>query len=63
MSYNCGCVRVNQFMESAKAQPILEKVSKPGMFLRIQGKMTFDRYDNEMVLQPQAIMAGELPVR
>ncbi len=63
MTDNTGSVRVNQFMESAKAQPILEKVSKPGMFLRIQGKMTFDRYDNEMVLQPQAIMAGELPVR
>ena len=25
--------------------------------------MTFDRYDNEMVMQPQAIMAGKKPVR
>ncbi len=57
-----GSVRVNQFMESAKARPILEHV-KVGMYLRIQGRMSFDRYDNEMVLQPQAIMAGKAPVR
>ena len=62
MTDNTSSVRVNQFMENAKAQPILQNV-KPGMFLRIQGKMSFDRYDNEMVLQPQAIMVGKMPAR
>ncbi|MCI8526183.1 MAG: PolC-type DNA polymerase III [Oscillospiraceae bacterium] len=63
MTDNTSSVRVSQFMESAKAKPILERIAKPGAFLRVQGKMNFDRYDNEMVLQPQAIMAGEAPAR
>ena len=45
-------VRINQFMEAAKAKPIIDNV-QPGMWLRVQGKMSFDRYDNEMVLQPR----------
>ena len=47
-------VRVNQFMEAAKAKPIIDNV-QAGMWLRVQGKMSFDRYDNEMVLQPTAM--------
>ena len=50
-------------MEADKAAPILEKISKPGAWLRIQGKMTFDRYENENVLQPQSIMVGKKKVR
>ena len=42
-------VRINQFMENDKAKPILSGIS-PGMWVKIQGKMTFDRYDNEMVM-------------
>ncbi len=57
-----GSVRINQFMEDAKAKPILEGI-KPGMWVKIQGKMTFDRYDNETVMQPQAIMVGKKPQR
>ena len=59
--YN-GSVRVNQFMEAEKAKPILDGVKK-GMWLRVLGKMSYDRYDNENVLQPQAIVAGEKPKR
>ena len=55
-------VRVNQFMEAAKAKPIIENV-QPGMWLRVQGKMSFDRYDNEMVLQPNAMEKIEAPKR
>ena len=58
-----GSVRINQFMEADKAAPILEKIKKPGAWLRIQGKMNFDRYENENVLQPQAIMVGKKRVR
>jgi len=54
-----GSVRISQFMEGAKARPILERVAAPGAWLRVQGRMSFDRYDNEMVLQPQAIMVGK----
>ena len=55
-------VRVNQFMEAAKAKPIIDNV-QPGMWLRVQGKMSFDRYDNEMVLQPAAMEKIEAPKR
>ena len=55
-------VRVNQFMEPAKAKPIIDNV-QPGMWLRVQGKMSFDRYDNEMVLQPNAMEKIEAPKR
>ena len=55
-------VRVNQFMEAAKAKPIIDTV-QPGMWLRVQGKMSFDRYDNEMVLQPNAMEKIEAPKR
>lgn len=55
-------VRVNQFMEAAKAKPIIDNV-QPGMWLRVQGKMSFDRYDNEMVLQPNAMEKIEAPKR
>ncbi len=57
-----GSVRVSQFMESAKAKPILSGVEL-GMWVRIQGKMTFDRYDNEMVMQPNAIQKISAPRR
>ena len=55
-------VRVNQFMEADKAKPILENV-QVGMWVRIQGKMTFDRYDNEMVMQPNSIQKLKAPKR
>ncbi len=57
-----GSVRVNQFMEADKAKPILDGVKK-GMWLRVMGRMNYDRYDNENVLQPQAIVEGDKPVR
>ena len=52
-------VRVNQFMEADKAAPILERITKPGAWLRVQGKMTVNRFDNEMVMQPISIMVGK----
>lgn len=63
MTDQTSSVRINQFMENAKAKPILDAIAKPGMWVRVQGKMTYDRYDNEMVLQPQSIMAGKKPAR
>ena len=58
-----GSVRVNQFMEADKAAPVLDMIKKPGAWLRIQGKMTQDRYENENVLQPKAIMLAKKKVR
>ncbi len=63
MTDRTNSIRVSQFMEADKAKPILERIPKPGVWLRVQGKMVLDRYDNEMVLQPMGIMVGTKPVR
>ena len=62
MTDNYGSVRVNRFMESNEAKPILENV-KPGAVLKVQGKLTINKFDNEMVLQPYAMMPGTMPKR
>ena len=62
MTDNHGSVRVNRFMESGEAKPILENV-KEGSVLRVQGKLMVNNFDNEMVLKPYAIMPGSLPKR
>ena len=62
MTDNTGSVRINRFMENEEAKPILDKV-KVGSVLKVQGRMTVNKFDNETVLQPTAIMPGELPKR
>ena len=57
---NTGSVRVKRFMENNEAKPVLEHVSV-GTVLRIQGKMTIDKFDNEMVLNPYSMMSGSMP--
>ena len=59
---NTGSVRVKRFMENNEAKPVLEHVSV-GTVLRIQGKMTIDKFDNEMVLNPYSMMSGSMPKR
>ena len=59
---NRGSVRVNRFMEAGEAKPILENV-KVGSVLRVQGKLTVNNFDNELVLKPYGIMNGSLPKR
>ncbi len=62
MTDNSGSVRVNRFLESGEAKPILENV-KAGSVLKVQGKLTVNKFDNETVLQPTAIMPGTMPKR
>ena len=57
-----GSVRVNQYMENAKAKPILDGISK-GMWVRVAGKISFSRFENDIVLQPYAIKAGKKPAQ
>ena len=59
---NTNSVRVSKFMEANEAKPILENV-KPGVVLQVQGKLTEDRFDNEMVLRPYAMQPGSMPKR
>ncbi len=62
MTDNHGSVRINRFMENSEAKPILENV-KVGSVLRVQGKLTLNQFDNEMVLKPYAMMPGAMEKR
>ncbi len=62
MTDNTNSIRISRFMEANEAKPILENV-KLGSVLRVQGKLMEDRFENEMVLKPYAMMPGSLPKR
>ena len=62
MTDNTGSVRVKRFLEDREAKPIIENV-KEGSVLRVQGKITVDKFDNEMVLNPYSMMPGFMPKR
>ena len=62
MTDNTGSVRINRFMENSEAKPILEGI-KEGSVIKVQGKLTVNNFDNEMVLKPNAIMPGSMPKR
>ena len=53
-----GSIRVNRFMDGEEAKPIIRDL-KEGMHIRIQGSLTINRYEGEMVLEPNAI--AEVP--
>ena len=57
-----GSVRVKSFMENNKAKPLLDQVSV-GSVLKIRGDLSIDKYDNELVMKPYAIMPGTMPKR
>ena len=59
---NTNSIRVSRFLEAKEAKPIIENVT-PGAVLCVQGKLIEDRFENEMVLKPYAIMPGTMPKR
>ena len=59
---NTNSVRISRFLEAKEAKPIIENV-KIGSILRIQGKLTEDRFENDMVFKPFAMMPGSMPKR
>ena len=62
MTDNYGSVRINRFLEAKEAQPILDNV-KIGSILKVQGRLELNRYDNELVLKPFAMMPGVMEKR
>ena len=62
MTDHTGSVRVKRFLENNEAKAFLENVTV-GAVLRVQGKLTIDKYDNEMVLNPYSMMPGSMPKR
>ena len=62
MTDNTGSVRVSRFMNAAEAKPVLEQVKENAVF-RIQGKMSINNFDNELILKPYSIIPGSMPKR
>ncbi len=62
MTDNTGSIRISRFMEAGEAKPILDAVTE-GCALRVQGKLIEDRFENEMVLKPYAMMPFSMPKR
>ena len=62
MTDNTNSIRVTRFLEAKEAKPILDNVQL-GSVLRVQGKLIEDRFENDMVLKPYAMMPGVLPKR
>ena len=70
MTDHTGSVCVNQYMDLAKAQPILDaihgpngKTGRPGSYIRVYGRVTVSKFDNELIIQPYSIRELPHPVR
>ena len=55
-------IRISRFLENKDAKPILDGICV-GDVIKVQGKLLVDNYTNEMVLRPNAIIAGFMPKR
>ena len=62
MTDNSGSIRINRFMESGEAKPILENV-QVGSVLKVQGRLQINQFDNELVLKPFSMMPGKMEKR
>ena len=62
MTDNTNSVRISRFMEANEAKPILDNVTV-GAVLRVQGKMDVNKFDNETILRPYAMMPGSMSKR
>ena len=63
MTDNTGSVRINRFFEKVEeAKPIIDNV-KVGSVLRVHGFLQINKFDNEMVLRPNSVMAGQMEKR
>ncbi|MDR0889737.1 MAG: PolC-type DNA polymerase III [Oscillospiraceae bacterium] len=58
-----GSVRVNARMETQAAKPVITAIKKPGMWLRVQGKIEYNTFEGDIVLTPQSIEPIAAPMR
>ncbi|NLL46787.1 MAG: PolC-type DNA polymerase III [Clostridiales bacterium] len=62
-----GSVRVSRFMREENAREICQRIyfdeRKPRLWLTVQGHARFNRYDNDVVLEPASIELAEAPKR
>lgn len=59
---NTNSIRVAKFMAKEQAEDIVSAI-KTGMHLIVQGKISFDTYEKESVLEPTAIVKAKKKVR
>jgi DNA polymerase-3 subunit alpha (Gram-positive type) len=62
MTDNTSSVRISRFLEKREAEPIMKDV-KVGTVVRVMGRLMIDNFTNELVLKPNAIVAGSMPKR
>ncbi|MBQ6430976.1 MAG: PolC-type DNA polymerase III [Oscillospiraceae bacterium] len=58
-----GSVRVSDYFKGDTGKPITDAIKKPGLWVRVQGKIDFDNYAKEVVIRPVAIMKIDAPKR
>lgn len=59
---NTGSICVNKYMDERDAKPTIEKI-KEGDVVRVRGQLMLSKYDNEMILRPDAIVSGTMDSR
>lgn len=55
-------MRVSRFLRAEDDQTIVGLIHE-GMWLRVQGKINYSKYDEDMVLEPRNIVQGEKTIR
>ena len=58
-----GSIRISDYFKGETGKPITQEIKKPGMWLRVFGKIDFDTYTRELVLRPIAISKMNAPKR
>ena len=58
-----GSIRVSGYFKGDTGKPIVDGVNKPGLWLRVLGKVDYDDYSKEVVIKPFAIMPASAPQR
>ena len=62
MTDRTNSVRVSKFLEADKAGDTASKIKK-GLYCTVQGKMVYDTFAKEMVLEPTGIVKAKKPER
>ncbi|MBR4157691.1 MAG: PolC-type DNA polymerase III [Oscillospiraceae bacterium] len=57
-----GSIRVSKYISSGKDRSVTDRI-KPGMYVAVKGTATYNRYDEDLVVDPQAIILAKKPVR
>ena len=57
-----GSVRVSKFIAAGEDRSILNKVSE-GQFLTVRGKVTYNKFDDDLVIEPRSITLDVAEVR